>query len=369
MRQIESRSLWVTVATAVLAFGFGCGGSDKLQPIAFGAEGNRLLAYETQAPWAVQTVIERFSQDPSGWDINGQICFVPDGSGRFVAGEDTGQPNPPAGYGFFQLSGRRVGELEAARIGKLTPTYQEARSQPEPYGCGFLSDGRLLTTDVGNQSSGDPTGQLMIWFPPFDRDTVRYCKLDVAIGTAGGIYVDPQDRVYVASARATAGVFLFEPPYPTSDDASGGCGRVDATGAPLADQVQQETFIAANSNSPTPNAVAASGRDTIYVSSVFNGVISEYDLDGAFLRRILEPPSDESLGPIPFSTGSPMGIAVDRAGRVFYADLGIRVSGSGIGPGRLAGSYRMIEFLDGEPQPPQALASGLAFPDGAGIME
>ena len=144
---------------------------------------------------------------------------------------------------------------------------------------------------------------------------------------------------------------------------------MDATGAPLADQVQQETFIAANSNSPTPNAVASSGRDTIYVSSVFNGVISEYDLDGAFLRRILEPPSDESLGPIPFSTGSPMGIAVDRAGRVFYADLGIRVSGSGIGPGRLAGSYRMIEFLDGEPQPPQALASGLAFPDGAGIME
>ena len=369
MRQGRSRSVFFGVTVLSLVFGFGCGDSERPEPIAFGAEGNRLLAYATQAPWEVQTVIERFSQDPQGWDINGQICFVPDGSGRFVAGEDTGQPNPPAGYGFFQLSGRRVGELSATRIGKLTPTYQEARSQPEPYGCGFLKDGRLVTTDVGNQSSGDATGQLMIWFPPFDRDTVRYCKLDVAIGTAGGIYVDSRDRVYVASARATAGVFLFEPPFPTSDQASGGCGRVDATGAPLADQVQRQMWITANGNSPTPNAVAASGRDTLYVSSVFNGVISEYDLEGGFLRRILEPPSDESLGPVPFSTGTPMGIAVDRSGRLFYADLGIRVSGTSIGPGRLAGSYRMIEFVDGEPQAPQTLAAGLAFPDGAGVME
>jgi hypothetical protein len=363
----QSSLVGIGVFAAILAG--GCGDSEKRQPIAFGAEGNRLLAYETEEPWSVQTVIERYAEDSAGWDINGQICFTPDGSGRFIAGEDTGQPTPPAGYGFFQLDGSRVGDLSATRMGKLTPTYQEARSQPEPYGCSFLEDGRLLTTDVGNQSSGAPTGQLIIWFPPFDRDSVTYCKLDVGIGTAGGIYVDDQDRAYVASARETAGVFRFAPPYPTSNEAAGGCGRLDTTGAPLADRVQREAFIVANANSPTPNAVAPSGHDTIYVSSVFNGVIAEYDFSGEFLRRVLEPPAGETLGPVPFTTGTPMGIAVDRSGRIFYADLGIRVSESGIGPGRLAGSYRVIEFIDGKPQAPKTLASGLAFPDGAGVME
>ncbi|HAC80593.1 MAG TPA: hypothetical protein DCG06_09885 [Deltaproteobacteria bacterium] len=369
MKQNHFGIRFAGVAGLVAILACGCGDSEERQPIAFGAEGNRLLAYETREPWAVQTVIERYSEDPGGWDINGQICFKPDGSGRFIAGEDTGQPTPPAGYGFFQLAGRRVGELSATRVGKLTPTYQESRSQPEPYGCGFLKDGRLLTTDVGNQSSGPPTGQLIIWFPPFDGDSVSYCKLDIGIGTAGGIFVDDQDRAYVASARETAGVFRFDPPYPTSNQASGGCGRLDATGAPLADRVQRENFIVANPNSPTPNAVAPSARDSLYVSSVFNGVIAEYDFSGDFIRRILEPPAGETLGPVPFSTGTPMGIAVDRSGRLFYADLGIRVSETGIGPGRLAGSYRVIEFIDGKPQAPRTLASGLAFPDGAGVME
>ena len=44
-----------------------------------------------------ERVISTVADDPDGLDINAQICFFPDGSGRFIAGEDTGQPTPPAG--------------------------------------------------------------------------------------------------------------------------------------------------------------------------------------------------------------------------------------------------------------------------------
>ena len=343
--------------------------SGKNGVIVFSGEGNRLNAYAPDDGDAKQTVIQTRAQDPNGWDINAQICFDPDGSRRFIAGEDTGQPNPPQGWGFFQLEGTKVGELSATRIGKLTPTYQGSSDNAENYGCGFLSDGRLVTTDVGNQAAGPGDGQLIIWFPPFDSFEVRYCKLDVTIGTAGGIWVDADDRIYLTSARETSGVYRYEPPYPTSNDAAGGCGRVDGTGAPLADTITKELFIPADANIATPNAIVGTAGETFYISSVINGVIAEYDREGRFLRRILEPPAGETLGPVPYSTGSPLGLGIDSSGTVYYADIGLVVSSSGVGPGRRTGTVRRIPFENGQPLPPITMDTGLSFPDGIGILE
>ncbi len=337
--------------------------------IVFNGEANRLNAYAPAENDRKQTVIERRSLDPQGFDINGQICFAPDGSRRFIAGEDTGQPNPPQGWGFFQLMGNGVGDLSATRIGKLTPTYQGSLDNAENYGCGFLSDGRLVTTDVGNQATGPGDGQLILWFPPFDSFDVAFCKLDISIGTAGQILVDEGDRVLVASARVTSGIWVYEPPFPTSNDAAGGCGRVDGTGAPLADQVTKRLFIPADANIPTPNAIVKSPSGTYYVSSVINGVIAEYDAEGRFLRRILEPPAGETLGPEPYSTGSPFGLAIDGAGTLYYADIGIVVRNGRVGPGPHTGTVRKIHFIDGEPQPPITMDRGLDFPDGLGVLE
>ena len=343
--------------------------SGKNGVIVFSGEGNRLNAYAPDDGDAKQTVIQTRAQDPNGWDINAQICFDPDGSRRFIAGEDTGQPNPPQGWGFFQLEGTKVGELSATRIGKLTPTYQGSSDNAENYGCGFLSDGRLVTTDVGNQAAGPGDGQLIIWFPPFDSFEVRYCKLDVTIGTAGGIWVDADDRIYLTSARETSGVYRYEPPYPTSNDAAGGCGKVDGTGAPLADAITKELFIPADANIATPNAIVGTAGETFYISSVINGVIAEYDREGRFLRRILEPPAGETLGPVPYSTGSPLGLGIDSSGTVYYADIGLVVSSSGVGPGRRTGTVRRIPFENGQPLPPITMDTGLSFPDGIGILE
>src|SRR3954469_5229582 len=277
------RRILVTVLAAVVGIGLltalpggAAGKGPHRAAIVFSGQGNNLDAYESARPFRHQRVITTRADDPEGLDINAQICFFPGthhGARWFIAGEDTGQPNPPQGWGIFSLRGDRVGKFAAAEIGKLTPTYQGSADNAENYGCGFLRDGRVLTTDVGNQAAGNGDGQLIVWFPPFNRTKVRYCKIDTAIATAGGIFVDKRDRVYVASARApTAGVWRYTGPFPTSDDAAGHCGKRDGTGAPLADSVARELFVPPDTHAVTPNAVAPSPRG-LYVSSVLNGAI------------------------------------------------------------------------------------------------
>ena len=368
--EVMKRSLGFTLLASIALAASACGGgSDKQQLLVFSGEANRLNAYAPDQDDEKQTVIERRSDDPNGWDINAQICFDPDGSRRFIAGEDTGQPNPPQGWGFFQLNGSFIGSLSATRIGKLTPTYQGASDNAENYGCGFLSDGRLVTTDVGNQASGPGNGQLIMWFPPFDRFDVPYCKIDIAIGTAQQIYVDNQDRVYVASARENPGIYRYNGPFPTSNTANGGCGRRDSTGAPLADDLNKELFIPASGDIPTPNGLIPSLSGGFFVSSVLNGVIAEFAPNGSFLRRVLQPPSGEVLGPNPFSTGSPLGLGIDRSGTIYYADIGLVIRNGNIGPGDNTGTVRRLRFEGSTPQQPETLDSGLDFPDGIGILE
>ncbi len=333
--------------------------------VLFSGEGNNLNAYATESPFVKQNVIRNAGDDPEGLDINAQICFFPDGSRRFIAGEDTGQPDPPAGWGIFELRGRRVGKLSARQVGKLTPTYQT--DGPENYGCGFLGDGRVVTTDVGDQVEGEGNGQLIVWFPPFDEFTVRYCKIDVGIATAGQIHVDDHDRVHVMSGRGPdAGVLRYSGPFPTSDDASGGCGRRDATGAPLADAVQRDQFIGSDQLGFGAVGIVASPAGGFYVSSIAVGAILEFDAAGRLLRRVLDPPAGQGLGS--FTYGTPFGLAVDAAGTLYYADLDLVVGPDGIGPGPDGKVWR-IRFVDGEPQLPELLDRGLAFPDGLGILD
>jgi hypothetical protein len=346
-------------------------GPSKVSPkdvIVFNGEGNNLNAYKAEPPFTKQNVIRNHKDDPKhGLDINAQICFFPDGSNRFVAGEDTGQPNPPQGWGILQLRGTQVGQLSAKQVGKLTATYQPSTDNAENYGCGFLSDGRIVTTDIGNQSSGPGNGQLIVWFPPFNSTNVRYCKIDVGIATAGAIFVDKQDRVYVPSARPPEpGVYRYSGPFPTSDDATGGCAGQDTTGAPMATSVNKELFIRLGNGLGSPIAIVRAPSNGFYVSSVITGVVNEYDANGGYVRTVLEPPPNETLGEKTFSTGTPLGLGTGPDGTVYYADIGITVTSKGIGPGP-EGTVRRIRFVNGAPQPPETMGGGLAYPDGIGV--
>jgi len=336
----------------------------------YSSEGNRLRRFDVDTirrpPLAEDILIERASL--GGLDINGQICRLPDGSGRFVAGEDTGQPAIPPGFGVFDATG--------VRVGKLVPTFQTqlpgATSNDEPFGCAFDADGRLFTSDVGNQASGPGNGQLLVWFPPYDRfpgapgtfpnadRSTSFCKLAIDIATAGSVAVDPEGRVYVASARGAA-VYRFSPPFPTAPDAAGGCGGTDALGSPVADMVTKETFVAGGVFS----GIVRSARNTWFIGTVLTGTIQEYDVNGALLRGILVPAANEPG--LPLSVGHPQGLALDCTGDLYYADLQLTLSGGGIGPGP-NGKVRRIPFdVCNEPGANVIVKEGLAFPDGLGI--
>jgi sugar lactone lactonase YvrE len=344
-------------------------------PVVFNGQGNDLAAYLAEPPFTKQIVIPHHDDEhPDGLDINGQICFDPRRPERFVAGEDTLQDTTgEPGWGIFELSGTEIGKFSARELAKLVPTYQKSNDNPENYGCGFLADGRILTTDIGNQAEGDGDGQLIVWFPPFNSRTVKYCKVDIALATGQGILVDG-NSVYVAQARPPkAGIWRYDArAMPTTDTPAGGCNTKDTTGAPMTTKVKPTRFIEpGNGNSlATPNAIAKSPKGTLYVSSVFNGVIAEFTAAGKYVRDILRPPAGEQLGAKPFSTGTPLGVGVGPDGSVYYADIGIVISADGIGPGRGTGKVRRIAFdRTGKPLPPEEMDKGLAFPDGIGVWE
>ncbi len=361
------------------------GAAGSTQTIVFSTEGDNLNAYEVMPPFERQTVVTNAGDDPDGgMDINGQICFFPDEPSRFIAGEDTGQPDRTPGWGIFEVEGSTVGDLAVSQVGRLVPTYQEDQEGPENYGCGVLSDGRVVTSDIGNQVEGPANGQLLLWFPPFDDgeatqggaggasdfEDVAYCKLATDLPTAGGIAIDGDDNIYVTSARAPdAGVLRFRGPFPTSADADGGCGRTDATGAPVADAVRRDGFIAADQRAPTPNAIVAAPEDDadggFLVTSAFSGSIVQYDEEGTYVGTLLAPPEGEAFGEEPFSTGTPLGIAVADDGTIFFADLGLGFGDDGVGPQPEAGSLRVIT-PDGSSEP-TVMDEGLDHPDGVGL--
>jgi hypothetical protein len=373
--------------SALLACGSDSSSSSSTAaaPILFNPEGNNLWAYETVPPFASQKVNAAFhtfdgtAGDPDGWDINGQICtFRARGRQYLVSGEDTQQPDPPAGWGIFELTGDRVGELALRRrVARLVPTYQETADGPDNYGCGVLSDGRIVTSDIGNQAGGAANGQLIIWFPPFTGEAVSFCKLDLHLATGQGIFVDADDNLYLNSPRTAAepdataaGIFKYSPPFPTSNDARGGCGRVDNLGSPLADAIQKERVLAAPDHGlSTPSGITGGPNRHFYVASVISGVINEYDANWQYVQTVLRPPAGDRISTTStYSTGTPLGLTVDADGTLYYADIGIIIRSGGPGPGDHLGTLRRITFNDDHsPNPPETIADNLQFPDGVGL--
>jgi hypothetical protein len=344
----------------------------------YASEGNRLRRYDLDSfegagPVLEEIVFENAEGDPArGRDINGMVCALPDGSGRFVAGEDTGQPHPPAGWGVLTPEGEQVGKLAATGFAEV----------PDPYGCAFDAAGNLFTSETGRQFFGGGNGQLVQWFAPFDRfpgppgaypatDAMSggYCKLAVDLGTAAGVAVDAQGRVYVAAASGLE-VLRFSPPFPTGPDAAGGCGGRDATGAPLAEGVARERVLGPQwrrgmlTFSGLAVASGGAGGGRLFAASVATGRIAEYTLEGRFLRMLLVP--EEWLPP--YTTGTPQGLALDSAGSLYYADLDLRWSRLSLDAGPDGKLWRIRFDAQGEPLPPELLARGLAFPDGLGVL-
>jgi outer membrane protein assembly factor BamB len=311
-------------------------------------------------------------------DINGMVCPFPDGSGRFVAGEDTRQPSPPPGWGVFEANG--------LQIGKLTATYFQP--QGEPYGCAFAPDPDpgddlpppLFTTEVGEVLGGN--GQLILWFPPYDdypgadgefpetdAPSTNFCKIAVDIETAGGIALDAQGRVYVASSSGSQ-ILRFSPPFPTAPTPAGGCGGDDGgLGQPLADLVSREVFASTGNGMGFFSGLAIGPNGNLFAASVVAGNIGEYAVDESFdqrfVRLVVEAPEDPLA--FPKSLGNPQGIGFDAEGTLYYADLDLQGTFPALDTGPDGRIWR-VRFKKGDPLAPETVVQGLAFPDAVTLV-
>ncbi len=336
--------------------------------VVFSAQGSRLDAYGTTPPFASQIVVPSPAADRGGAAVAGQICFDPTDPNRFVAADRTAAGDAQPGWGVFELSGRAIGKLSAKEIARLVPTYQASSDEPAPYGCAFLPDGRLLTSDIGDATSGPHDGQLVEWFPPFDTDTVASCKLSVSLAAPEGLLVD-DNRVYVAESRGHAVLRFPASSFPASDAAGAGCSGHDATGAALATGVVPEAWIHRSDmiGLGAPADIVSTTTGTFFVSSPQTGVIAEVGADGHLVRTVLEPPDGEVLGRRPFTTGTPAGLGIDPSGALFYADSGLVVRGGRLVAGVRTGTVRRIAFVNAQPGLPRVVDSGLTAPTGLGI--
>ncbi len=336
----------------------------------YSTEGNRLRRYDidTIGSDLVQDVLIKSAADDTanGRDSNGVICTIPDGSGRFVLGEDTGQTAIRPGWGIFSSDG--------VQEGKLAATYQT--SGAEPFGCVFDKQARLFTTDVGSQAIGAASGQLILWFPPYDvfpgapapypngAVSDNFCKIAVNIGTAGQPVIDKQGRIYVTAAGGLR-VLRFSGPFPTGPDAAGGCGAVDSMGSPLATSVNRALFLGPQGLS-TYSGIALAPNGNLYIATNLTGTISEYTTDGILVRMILDPGPFTSL---PIATGNPQSLAVDPQGTIYYADLDLQGALPSVGPGPNGKVWRITFDENNNPNPPEIVRQNLAFPDGVAVKQ
>ena len=175
-----------------------------------------------------------------------------------------------------------------------------------------------------------------------------YCKLDVAVGTAGA---DLRRRRRTAStsrrpADLDAGVSATPGPFPTSDTAAGGCGRRDATGAPLADAVKREPV-----RGRRPDRLRGGGHRAVAVGRLLRVERRARAPSSSSTRRAGSSAGSSSRrrarGSATFTYGTPFGLAVGRTTAPSTTPTSTSSPDrDGIGPGPDGKVWR-IRFVDG----------------------
>ncbi|HLN16460.1 MAG TPA: hypothetical protein VK277_06850 [Acidimicrobiales bacterium] len=334
------------------------------------------------------------------WDLNGQMCVVPDGSGRWVGGYDPtlpGQHNPggllpykqpPIGEeldgangafsgqtlyvpGPFKLPGETIG-------GDSPPDSTGSFNATSTYtGCVFTRHRDLLATDIATAQGQFPVpsdGRLVEWFAP------SYKQSCIIIGpTAGGVgahHVDGSGGLSqpgMMDLAANGDVLLPEAgvqevlridpaSLPSGPDACPG-GEYPAAG------LKTSVFFKGNGTlMPFPGGVATDPTcGCIAISSFFG--------DPAIIWVNQEGQPEPGRTPLPGQTlaelgrnpaaYNPFGMAFAPDGTLFFVDIHIACAHNELsqcGTASYGGRVMKVTFDHGRPGTPVVVHGGFDFP-------
>ncbi len=335
------------------------------------------------------------------WDLNGQVCVLPDRSGRFVGGLDPTIPSqhnpgglkpykaPAIGEELNRANGSYSGQvlyvpgpykLPGQSIGDDSPPDSSGvfNGQSTYTGCVFTHSGNLLATDIGTAQGSFPVpndGRLVEWFAP---SYSSYCI--VAGPTAGGVgphHVDGTGGLSQPGmlATTTSGDVLL--PEAGIDQVL----KVDHTSLPTSaaacpgglyptGKLRTSVFFQGSSTMlPFPNGVAYDASCNCYAISSFfgNPSIAWFTASGqpAPGRGSVPGETLAQLGQDP-NGYNPFGLAIAPDGTLYFVDIHItcknNIIGDGCGPADYGGRVMRVPVTGGRPGTPQVVNSGFDFP-------
>lgn len=358
---------------------------------------------------------EDFLQVPSArtgrlippWDPNGQMCILPDHTGRFVVGYNptlASQHNPgslkpvkqpPVGEAMYDRHGRFIKTIFVPGPYAFPGTTTGGDIPPDAAGggafnnngtmtgCAFDHERNLFASDLGTAQGAFPPpddGRLIEWFAP------RYDTFCIVDGpTQGGVgphHVDgtgglrqPGD---MATDPANGDLLLPEAGSPT-----GGIGgrvlRLAHASLPQSARdcgtdglyprrrLRISTFVQGTfSYLPFPLTIARDPTCGCWAISTVIGnpsVAWVHDDGSPVPGRILPGVDIAHLGQDP-NAANPFGIAFAPDGTLYVVDIHIVCSAPLVncGPASKGGRVLRVTFHDGQPNPTETIASGIDFP-------
>ena len=345
------------------------------------------------------------------WDLNGQVCLLNDGTGRFIGGSDPTNPsqlNPggPPNYPFKQpADSEEVNNVHGGFTGKtlfvpgpfrMAPGLpgQDApadstgvfNGQSTYTGCAVDSQHNIFASDIGTAQGSFPIptdGRLVEWFAPsYTSACVLYgpdtggVGPDHTDGTGGlsqpGMMTTlPNGNVLVPQAGSATGGFpgdVLEYDHSSFPTSAAQCPGGLYPRSSLRSSV---FFQATTTNLPVPMGVAHDPTCNCYaISSIFGGgsddaVIKWFTQDGTPVNR----PSITGESLATFGSGTngfnPFGMAFAPDGTLYFVDIHITCQGSltNCGPSNYQGRVMSVHFgAHKAPGPATTVAGHFAFP-------
>jgi hypothetical protein len=322
------------------------------------------------------------------YDPNGQMCLLPDDSGRFVTGYNPTNPDqhnpggllpfmdPPVGMALWNRDGTWAHQtfyvpgpyhLPDSTIGGDIPpdtSNGEYNNNGTMTGCTFDSHGNLFASDIGTAQGQFPPpddGRIIMWFAP------TYTQSCIVVGPdAGGVgphhvdgtgglrdpgqmQADGKGDVFAAEAGSGRVIELHAADIPTSPAQCPQNMR-----SPLIDPT---TFIDAAANGQGfPLGLALDPTCGCWaVGDVIGGAaVAFYDTGGHPMSRPSVPASPDY---------NPFGLAFTPDGALYFIDIHLQHNPDGsFGPGDNAGGVFRVSFVGTTPQAAVKLTGGYNFP-------